>query len=112
LGAENKPTGFFAPEMAYDEKILPVIEELGFKWLILDEISCGGEVGQVDYSKIYKIKNTNLNVFFRDRRLSNLIMSAVVRSPATLLEAMKDQMASGDYVVTAMDLESFRNSGL
>ncbi len=101
------PHGFFAPEMAYDEKILAIVEELGFKWMILDEISCGGEVGQVDYSQIYKIKNTKLNVFFRDRRLSNLIMSAVVRSRDTLLEAMKDELGTGNYVVTAMDAETF-----
>ena len=38
------PNGFFAPEMAYDERIGKIIEELGFKWTILDEISCDGEV--------------------------------------------------------------------
>jgi hypothetical protein len=107
LGKDVKPQGFFAPEMAYDEKILSIVESLGFKWLILDEISCGGEVGHVDYNKIYKITGTNLNVFFRDRRLSNLIMSAVVRSRETLLEAMRDNLNSGRYIVTAMDMETF-----
>jgi len=107
LGKEAKPKGFFTPEMAYDEKILPIIVDLGFKWLILDEISCGGEVGRVDYNKIYKINGTNLSVFFRDRRLSNLIMSAVVRSRDTLLEAMRDNLKNGRYIVTAMDLETF-----
>ncbi len=102
-----KLEGFFPPEMAYDSKIGEVAEKLGFKWIILDEISCGGEVGQVDYSQIYKLAGTNLKVFFRDRRLSNLIMSAVVRSRDTLLEAMKDELNSGHYVVTAMDAETF-----
>lgn len=107
LGKEAKPRGFFAPEMAFDKKILPIVENLGFKWMILDEISCGGEVGQVDYNKIYKISGTGLDVFFRDRRLSNLIMSAVVRSRETLLEAMHDGLSSGRYIVTAMDMETF-----
>ncbi len=107
LGKKAKPKGFFTPEMAYDEKILPIIVDLGFKWLILDEISCGGEVGRVDYNKIYKINGTNLSVFFRDRRLSNLIMSAVVRSRDTLLEAMRDDLKNDRYIVTAMDLETF-----
>lgn len=101
------PNGFFSPEMAYDEKIGEIIKDLGFKWIILDEISCGGKVGQVDYSQIYKLKNTGLNVFFRDRRLSNLIMSAVVRSNETLLEAMKEELNSGNYIITAMDAETF-----
>jgi len=101
------PNGFFAPEMAYDERVGKIIENLGFKWIILDEISCGGEVGHVDYSQIYKIYNTNLKVFFRDRRLSNLIMSAIVRSRETLLDAMQKDMATGNYIVTAMDAETF-----
>ncbi|PIP27697.1 MAG: hypothetical protein COX30_00505, partial [Candidatus Moranbacteria bacterium CG23_combo_of_CG06-09_8_20_14_all_39_10] len=101
------PNGFFSPEMAYDNRIAKIIEKLGFKWIILDEISCGGEVGQVDYSQIYKLYNTNLKVFFRDRRLSNLIMSAVVRSRDTLLEAMKEELKTSHYVVTAMDAETF-----
>jgi hypothetical protein len=107
LGKKVKPKGFFPPEMAYDEKIIPIIEDMGFKWLILDEISCGGEVGRVDYGKIYKVKDSKLSVFFRQRRLSNLIMSAVVRSRKTLLEAMHENLESGKYIVTAMDLETF-----
>lgn len=101
------PNGFFPPEMAYDDKITKIVEKLGFKWIILDEISCGGEVGKVDYSQIYKISKTNIKVVFRDRRLSNLIMSAVVRSRDTLLESMQKELATGNYIVTAMDAETF-----
>ena len=86
---------------------MPILEDLGFKWIILDEIACGGEPGHVDYKKVYKIKDSNLLVFFRERRLSNLIMSAVVRSEETLKEAMKDDLKSGRYLVTAMDAETF-----
>jgi len=107
LGESYKPKGFFPPEMAYDDKLSKVIENAGFKWVILDEIALKGEPGLVDYNKTYKIKGTNLDVFFRERRLSNLIMSAVVRSPETLREAMKDDLKSKRYVITAMDGETF-----
>jgi len=102
-----EPNGFFPPEMAYDPKISKIAKKLGFKWIILDEIACGGAVGNVDYSQIYSEESTGLQIFFRDRRLSNLIMSAVVRSRETLLEAMKDELQSGQYIVTAMDAETF-----
>ncbi|MEK7569386.1 MAG: hypothetical protein AAB500_00620 [Patescibacteria group bacterium] len=102
-----EPGGFFPPEMAYFPKLAPIVEKLGFKWMILDEISCGGEVGQVDYSQIYNVEGSKLKVFFRDRRLSNLIMSAVVRSRETLADAMREELAGGNYVVTAMDAETF-----
>ena len=107
LGKDIKIKGFFPPEMGYDPKLLPIIESLGFEWLILDEIACTGTPGQVDYTKLYKIKNSKLNVFFRERRLSNLIMSAVVRSSETLKEAMTDDLKSGRYLITAMDGETF-----
>ena len=107
LGEAYKPKGLFPPEMAYSENLAPIAESLGFEWIILDEIACGGEPGKVDYNKIYKIKGANLKVYFRERRLSNLIMSAVVRSEDTLREAMKDDLKSGRYVVTAMDAETF-----
>lgn len=107
LGKAYNPKGFFPPEMAYKKELAPVISDLGFEWIILDEIAYTGEPGKVDYKKIYKIKGTNLKVFFRERRLSNLIMSAVVRSPETLIQAMKDDLKINRYVITAMDGETF-----
>ncbi len=114
LGDFYKPQGFFPPEMAYSETCLPagknmpaLISSLGFKWIILDEIAYDGFVGHIDYKKIHKIAGSDLLVFFRERRLSNLIMSAVVRSRETLLEAMKEDILSGRYLVTAMDAETF-----
>ncbi|MGD0977006.1 MAG: hypothetical protein ABR875_01775 [Minisyncoccia bacterium] len=107
LGNTFNPKGFFPPEMAYKEGLAPIIESLGFEWMILDEIAFCGEPGKVDFTKKYKIKDSNLNVFFRDRRLSNLIMSAIVRSGDSLAEVIKDDINSGRYVVTAMDGETF-----
>lgn len=107
IGDNVGSSGFFPPEMAYDEKINPILEDLGFKWIIIDEIAHGGKTGQVDYSKIYKIKNSRLNVFFRDRLPSNLIMSAVVRSYASLKEAMEKDFKEDHYLITGMDGETF-----
>ena len=102
-----QPNGFFPPEMAYDEKIAPIIEQLGYRWIIIDEIACGGKTGQVDYSKTYKIKGTNLSVFFRERSPSNLIMGAAVRSADSLEEALKKNFLSDNYLITGMDGETF-----
>lgn len=107
LGEAYKPAGFFPPEMAHKKELLPIVEELGFEWIILDEIACSGDVGKVDFTKIYKIRGKNLKVFFRERRLSNLIMSAVVRSRDSLLEAMKEDLKINRFVLTAMDGETF-----
>ncbi|MBP6084608.1 hypothetical protein KA517_00010 [Candidatus Gracilibacteria bacterium] len=107
LGKANKPKGFFPTEMAYDKKLLPIIEALGFEWLIVDEIACGGEVGKVDHQTVYDVADSKLQVFFRNRQLSNVIMSGAVRTGETFLDIAHDHVEQGDYVVTAMDFETF-----
>ena len=102
-----QPTGFFPPEMAYSDNISHILEQLGYEWIVIDEIACGGKTGQVDYSKTYKIKDTNLFVFFRERRASNLIMGAAVRSYESLREAMGREFTSDRYLITGMDGETF-----
>jgi hypothetical protein len=107
LGDAYQPQGFFLPEMAYSPEVAPVLEEAGFKWVIMDEIAHHGKVETVDYTKLYQIKGTKLHVFFRERRTSNLIMSAVVRHVGQLKTAMADNLASDRYIVTGMDGETF-----
>ncbi|KKS20705.1 MAG: hypothetical protein UU77_C0019G0013 [candidate division WWE3 bacterium GW2011_GWC1_41_7] len=107
LGDAYAPKGFFPPEMGYDPKLIPILEDFGFNWVILDEIAHSGGSEPVDYSKTYKIKDSNLNVYFRDRRISNLIMSAVVRTPGSLKEALKGDLEQNRYAVTGMDGETF-----
>jgi hypothetical protein len=107
LGDAYRARGFFPPEMAWAQKLAPIVESMGFEWVILDEIALTGEPGKVDYTKQYAIAGTKLKVVFRERRLSNLIMSAVVRSKETLAEAMKDDVGSSRYLITAMDGETF-----
>ena len=107
LGEAYRPQGFFPPEMAFKEELVPIIEQCGFKWIILDEIALNGKTGNVDYTKLYRINNSSLMVYFRERRMSNLIMSAVVRSPETLKEAMAQDLKSSRYLITAMDGETF-----
>lgn len=107
FGSSYNPQGFFPPEMAYDERLTKIVEKLGFKWIILDEISKSGKTGGVDYNTIYKIKGSDIQAFFRERRPSNLIMSAMVRSFKSLKEAMKDDFSSERYLITGMDGETF-----
>ena len=107
LGKTYKTKGFFPPEMAYKEELARIVSDFGFEWIILDEIALGGGTGNIDYGKIYKIKNTDLLVFFRERRPSNLIMSAMVRTTRTLKRVMKKDVGNERYLVTAMDGETF-----
>ncbi|HUD03969.1 MAG TPA: hypothetical protein VMR73_00560 [Candidatus Paceibacterota bacterium] len=107
LGDAYKPKGFFPPEMAYTELLPPILEKLGFKWLIIDEIAFNGKPDAVDYTKFYKIKDSHLNVFFKERKITNVIMSAIARSPKTLVQILKNDIPTDKYLVTGMDGETF-----
>jgi len=68
FGKAYKPKGFYLPEMAYSKKVANIIKDMGFKWLILDEIHFPKKT--LDTSKKYTIKDNGLVVIFRNRDFS------------------------------------------
>lgn len=70
FGKNLKTPGFFIPEMAYGIKLAKIIKRLGYRWIILDEISGLGKLGKLDCSKIYLDKNSGLKIIFRQRKNS------------------------------------------
>lgn len=107
FGPSYHPVGFFPPEMAYAPDLAQLIEELGYTWLIIDEIAFNGHIGQIDTATTYQIAGTKLHVFFRERSPSNLIMSALVRREGDFREIMKDDYVKKQYMITGMDGETF-----
>lgn len=102
------PKGFFPPEMAYSPKLAKIAKGLGYEWMILDEIAAAGKVNVVRYDKTYAVSEAEgLKIFFRERRPSNLIMSAVVRNAQSLKEALGEEAGDKRYLLTAMDGETF-----
>lgn len=106
FGSVYNPKGFFPPEMGYAPLVAPILERLGYEWVIIDEISLNGRVNQVDGKSIYKIDGTNLTVFFRERLMSNLIMSALIRRIEDINIEEYD-FYKKNYFITGMDGETF-----
>ncbi len=107
FGEVYRPVCFFPPEMAYDPKIIPALKESGIKLIILDEISYNGRAEQVPYDRTFKIKDSDIAVVFRERRISNLIMGGVVRNAKSFGEALAGEESKNRYIATAMDGETF-----
>ncbi len=108
FGKSYQPKGFFSPEMAYSRKVADLVASLGYQWMIADEIAYGGKTEAVSYDKSYTVKGLgDFKIFFRDRRVSNLVMSAVVRSGNSLLETLGEEKTKNRYLLTAMDGETF-----
>ena len=109
FGLVYQPRYFFPPEMAIDQKTADVVARLGYQGLVLDEISYSGHIENVPYDQVLDLPTAsgNLKVVFRDRRLSNVIISAVARRAETFREALGDEYARNRYLLTAMDGETF-----
>lgn len=109
FGPPYHPMGFFPPELAVSPKVIKVVAKMGYKWILADEIAYSGKIGVLSYDRIYKVSGfPDFKIFFRERRMSELILGAIVRSEKTMLEAMGDRVKQeNQYLLTAMDGETF-----
>jgi alpha-amylase/alpha-mannosidase (GH57 family) len=108
INKDVSPEGFFSPEMAISPEVIDVIAELPVKWLILDEI-CASDITfkEFDGTCLPVIKDTNIVAILRNRRFSNLIMSALIRSRDEFLGLLDQEPLSRKFIVTGMDGETF-----
>ncbi len=77
IGDGYKPEGVWPPEMCYTKEVAEVCESLGYKWLIMDEI--GSTVPVYPLARTFRIKGTDVNVYFRARNPSNALSFAELR---------------------------------
>lgn len=107
LGNWYEPAGFFLPEMAYSPALAPLVRELGYQWIVLDEISCNGRLGAADFSARHTIANTTLGVVWRNRTVSDyLFLRANLNDPKEFWLTVAHDRRSDEALVTAMDVES------
>ncbi len=102
FGKYYKPKGFYLPEMAYSKEVAKLVKRMGFKWIILDEISFDGKINQhhLAFQQKYKIKHLELNVIFRNREISRTFV------PKTIFELINQSQAP-ELVITASDGELY-----
>ena len=99
--------GFFSPEMAYSNKVAKVAARLGYRWMIMDELGFPADK-KLFGDRVHKIEGEdNFLIFFRERNLSFTILSAQVGTVPTILRYLGDRLKKNEYVITAMDGETF-----
>ena len=109
--------GFFSPEMAYSDKVARVAKKIGYKWMVIDELSfptlpvCpAGGLSEKKYQpdRVYEIDNLNdFGVFFRERNLSFIVLSAQIGTVPAIIRYLGDRLNKNEYALTAMDGETF-----
>ncbi len=100
--------GFFPPEMAFSSELASIIAGLGYKWVIVDELSFPKDRGRVDYSQVYDVAGlSDFSIFFRERRMSWVILSGQIGTGKLLIKSLGDRLYHKEYLLTAMDGETF-----
>jgi len=94
FGARLKLQGFFLPELAYSRDIAKTIKNLGYRWLILDELSAAAKPLA---GKRYSDSVSGLDIIFRNRKISESFV------PETILPLTE----SSRTVVTCSDAELY-----
>ncbi len=108
FGKVYRPMCFFPPEMAYSQKVARVVSRLGYPMIIIDDIAYNGGKDYSPKDRLFTIKGTKgLIVVFRERRVSNCIMSAVIRNKKEFLDLIEKDLKENKYLCTAMDGETF-----
>lgn len=106
FGPVYKPQGFFPPEMAYSEKLEPILAEFGYRWVIVDEPVGGQPEGTMSLERRYRTAN-GLGIIMRNRYVSDyLSFIANIEQPEDCLRAITQDARSAKELVTAMDGEN------
>ncbi|MBI4837467.1 MAG: UvrB/UvrC motif-containing protein [Candidatus Portnoybacteria bacterium] len=103
-----QPRGFFPPEMAFDETVGEIAKELGYQWVIADELSFPADQRPIDYSRLYTIRGLgDFHIYFRERKMSWVILSGQVGTGRLLMQSLGNRLHKKEYLLTAMDGETF-----
>jgi hypothetical protein len=100
-----KPEGFFSPELAVSDKVVEVASDQGFKWIAASQVAYGQNPPKHD--SIYKSATAKINVLFRHKPASYIMLSAMAKSAEELKEELRDMWDENEYWFTVMDAETF-----
>jgi predicted glycosyl hydrolase (DUF1957 family) len=114
FGDAYRPRGFFPPEMAISRPVLETIRDMGFEWVILDEIARDGTIGR-DASiarslddACYELSGCpGFHVFFRERTHSDAIATRRIASGAQFQRAVEPLLDQHGYLLTGTDGEFY-----
>ncbi len=89
-------------------KFATAVAEMGFRWVIIDEIAFGGKIGLARNDTIYSMKGLpELVVFFKERPFSAGITYGSYPGAKPFFEALKDKFATETYMLTGTDGEVY-----
>ncbi|MBD3365725.1 hypothetical protein GF360_00035 [candidate division WWE3 bacterium] len=105
--------GFFPPELAVNEDVLATLDDLGYKWMIVDETAIPEEdiVGgsRVKYGKhgVYRYKDYGVKMIARNRAFSNVLSFKRDLDMGEITQLIDEYQSREESFVIVLDGEFF-----
>lgn len=103
FGDLYKPTGFFPPEMGVSSDLLSLISSYGYTWVPVPDLA---SPNVRRYDDIYVHDLSGMHLLFRNKRVSSLVLSSVVKTAADLIHETQD-IHSDKFWFVIVDAETF-----
>lgn len=100
-------TGFFPPELSVSERVVLALEDLGYKWMLIDEASIPLDLNRSHKHGVYSYKDYSIKLVCRNRAFSNAISFKRDADCTELVDLMRFTEANVASFVTAFDGEFF-----
>ena len=108
FGDAYRPRGFFAPEMCLNRPVLEIIRDMGFEWVLLDEIARDGTIGRSVDHVCYELEGCpGFHLFFRERTHSHALSSRQYTSGAQFQRAIEPLLGDDGYLLSGTDGEHY-----
>src|SRR3990167_1430465 len=106
FGEAFAPRGVFLPEMCMNHNVASIIAELGYEWIVLDEIAYAGRIGDVSFRYKYYDPKSTLLLLFRNRILSDVFFRLDLNTVSEFRNFILEKLAPQSPLVTALDGEN------
>jgi hypothetical protein len=94
--------------MCYGLDVAKIVAEMGFKWIIIDEIAFGGAIGQARGDTIYTLNEIpDFAVFFKERPFSAGFTYGQYPASRPFLDALINRLATNTFLLTGTDGEIY-----
>ena len=108
FGDAYAPRGFFPPEMCYSFEVGQVLAEMGFEWVIGDEIAYDGRLGHCLPDRSYRIEGLSESYFFfKERPVSAGLTYGRFPTADSLLDYLGQRRQRREYLLTGTDGEIY-----
>ena len=108
FGEAYQPQGFFPPEMCYSKEVADVVHRLGYRWIIVDEISYNGRLRAPPTERCFTVSGLRqFGVFFKERRVSAGITYGSCQDLEAFHRFLAEAPAVEGYLLSGTDGEVY-----